>query len=259
MCADTSRASPRLAEAAAPPRRGETFSAGLDLKEVAGLDAAGTERYLLLLDDLIDALYGYPGPTVAAVNGHAIAGGCVLAICCDLRVMADDTKLRIGLNEVALGLEFPPKILALARRRISRRWIDRVLLEAGLHAPAAALELGLVDELAARCVGRRARGRDWRPTRRTHPRPGGRSPRPARPGLTTAYRRYFRTIPSSTGARDEGPHPRQCSTGNAGRRARSDPGGGRTVNVEPPGWPRRRRARRAGASRRTMRPGPTPP
>ena len=75
------------------------------------------ERYLLLLDDLIDALYGYPGPTVAAVNGHAIAGGCVLALCCDLRVMADDPKLRIGLNEVALGLEFPPKILALARRR----------------------------------------------------------------------------------------------------------------------------------------------
>ena len=146
-----------LAEAGGRPLllrgAGETFSAGLDLKEVAGLDAPGTERYLLLLDDLIDALYGYPGPTVAAVNGHAIAGGCVLAICCDLRVMSDDARLRIGLNEVALGLEFPPKILALARRRVSRRWIDRVLLEAGLHAPAAALELGLVDELAADCLG----------------------------------------------------------------------------------------------------------
>lgn len=128
---------------------GETFSAGLDLKEVADHDAPGTERYLLLLDDLIDALYGYPGPTVAAVNGHAIAGGCVLALCCDLRVMADDARLRIGLNELALGLEFPPKILALVRRRVSRRWIDRVLLEAGLHAPPAAVELGLVDELAA--------------------------------------------------------------------------------------------------------------
>jgi enoyl-CoA hydratase/carnithine racemase len=141
-----------LAEAGGRPLllrgAGETFSAGLDLKEVAGLDAPGTERYLLLLDDLIDALYGYAGPTVAAVNGHAIAGGCVLALCCDLRIMADDPKLRIGLNEVALGLEFPPKILALARARLSRRWIDRVLLEAGLHPPAAAHELGLVDELA---------------------------------------------------------------------------------------------------------------
>jgi enoyl-CoA hydratase/carnithine racemase len=131
---------------------GDTFSAGLDLKEVAGLDATGMERYLLLLDDLIDALYGYPGPTVAAVNGHAIAGGCVLALCCDLRIMTDDTRARIGLNEVALGLEFPPKILALARRRVPRRWLERVVLEAGLHAPAAACELGLVDEVAADCL-----------------------------------------------------------------------------------------------------------
>jgi len=131
---------------------GDTFSAGLDLKEVASLDAPGMERYLLLLDDLIDALYGYSGPAVAAVNGHAIAGGCVLALCCDLRVMSADPKIRIGLNEVALGLEFPPKILALARRRVPPRWIERVLLEAGLHAPEAARELGLVDELAADCL-----------------------------------------------------------------------------------------------------------
>jgi enoyl-CoA hydratase/carnithine racemase len=110
------------------------------------------ERYLLLLDELIDALYGYAGPTVAAVNGHAIAGGCVLALCCDLRVMADDPKLRIGLNEVALGLEFPPKILALARRRVPPRSLERVVLEAGLHSPATACELGLVDEVAADCL-----------------------------------------------------------------------------------------------------------
>ena len=137
---------------------GDTFSAGLDLKEVAGLDAPGMERYLLLLDDLIDALYGYAGPTVAAVNGHAIAGGCVLALCCDLRVMTDDPRARIGLNEVALGLEFPPKILALARRRVPRRCLERVVLEAGLHAPGTARELGLVDEVAADCLGA-ARGR----------------------------------------------------------------------------------------------------
>ena len=124
------------------------FSAGLNLKEVAGLDEAGMRRFLLLLDDLVEALYEYPGPTVACVDGHAIAGGCVLALCCDWRVAADRAALRIGLNEVALGLEFPPRILALVRDRVPRRHIERVVLEAGLHDPRTAREIGLVDEVA---------------------------------------------------------------------------------------------------------------
>ena len=125
-----------------------TFSAGLNLKEVAGLDAPAMARFLRLLDALIDALYEYPGPTVACVDGHAIAGGCVLALCCDWRVAADRAGSRMGLNEVALGLEFPPKILALARDRVPRRHLERVLLEAGLHDPHTARALGLVDEVA---------------------------------------------------------------------------------------------------------------
>ena len=124
------------------------FSAGLNLKEVATLDHAGMTRFLGLLDDLIDALYGYPGPTVAAVNGHAIAGGCMLLLCCDLRIGADDPAIRIGLNEVPLGLEFPPKLLALARNRVPPRSLERVVLEGALHDPRAALALGLLDEIA---------------------------------------------------------------------------------------------------------------
>jgi enoyl-CoA hydratase/carnithine racemase len=125
------------------------FSAGLNLKEVAGLDRSGMTRFLLLLDDLVEALYEYPGPTVACVDGHAIAGGCVLALCCEWRVAADRPDLRIGLNEVALGLEFPPRILALARDRVPRRHLERVVLEAGLHDPRTARELGLVDEVSS--------------------------------------------------------------------------------------------------------------
>ncbi|MGH7790119.1 MAG: enoyl-CoA hydratase/isomerase family protein [Candidatus Binatia bacterium] len=125
------------------------FSAGLNLKEVAGLEVPAMTQFLRLLDDLIDGLYDYPGPVVACVNGHAIAGGCVLALCADWRVAADDAALRIGLNEVALGLEFPPKILALARDRVPRLHQERVLLEAALHDPYAACALGLVDEVSA--------------------------------------------------------------------------------------------------------------
>lgn len=143
----------RLAEADERPLlltgTGKAFSAGLDLREVAGLDRAGMERFLLLLDDLIDALWTYPAPTVACVNGHAIAGGCVLVLCCDGRIARADPTIRIGLNEVPLGLEFPPKILALVRHRLSPRWIERLLLEGTLHDPATAQRLGFVDEVTA--------------------------------------------------------------------------------------------------------------
>jgi enoyl-CoA hydratase len=128
---------------------GDAFCAGLNLKEVAALDRAGMEEFLGLLDDVIDALYGHQAPTVACVNGHAIAGGCVIALCCDVRIVRDDPAVRIGLNEVALGLEFPPKILALVRHRLPPQSLQRVVLEGGLYDPPTALSLGLVDELAA--------------------------------------------------------------------------------------------------------------
>lgn len=124
---------------------GLAFSAGLDLKEVAGLDRHRAEEFLNVLDALVLALYTYPGPTVALVNGHAIAGGCVLALACDYRVATADKATRIGLNEVALGLQFPPAILELVRRRISPMHLETVVLGAGLFEPTEALRLGLVD------------------------------------------------------------------------------------------------------------------
>ncbi len=124
---------------------GDAFCAGLNLKEVAALDRAGMERFLDTLEEMVATLYEYPGPTVAAVNGHAIAGGCVLTLACDHRVVTNDARTRIGLNEVALGLEYPPKVFALVRRRVPT---ERPILEAALYDPPTALALGLVDELA---------------------------------------------------------------------------------------------------------------
>lgn len=124
---------------------GDAFSAGLNLKEVAALDAKGMETFLRLLGDLAAELFDYPGPTVAYVNGHAIAGGCILALCCDWRVGANSPRARIGLNEVALGLRFPARLLRMIRHQIPR--LDRVVLPAALHAPEEALRLGFLDEL----------------------------------------------------------------------------------------------------------------
>lgn len=128
---------------------GDAFSAGLNLKEVGALDAPGMEAFLRKLEALISALYTYPGPTAAAVNGHAIAGGCVLALCCDHRALRSDAAIRVGLNEVALGLRFPPATLRMVRERVASPHLTEVLLGAGLHAPDGALRLGLVDEVVA--------------------------------------------------------------------------------------------------------------
>ncbi len=128
---------------------GDAFSAGLDLAEVGSLGPAEMTAFLRRLEQLLAQVWSYPGPVVAVVNGHAIAGGCLLALVADWRVCVDAPKARLGLNEVGLGLAFPPSILRLVRARLPTQALEEVLLGAGLHAPADALRLGLVDALAA--------------------------------------------------------------------------------------------------------------
>src|SRR4029453_4175286 len=128
---------------------GDAFSAGLDLKGGAGTGCARAERFLGTLERMVEALFNYPAPMVACVNGHAIAGGCVIVQCTDHRVAADQPKLRIGLNGVAPGAHSPPALFAVVRHRVPPRAIERVVLEAGLYDPQTALTLGLVDEVAA--------------------------------------------------------------------------------------------------------------
>lgn len=121
------------------------FSAGLNLKEVMTHEGNDMFAFLDVLERCTTALYLYPGPTVACVNGHAIAGGSVITLCCDHRVIVDDPKVRIGLNEVALGVRFPPRILEIVRRRVKD--VDRVVLGGELFDPRTAREVGLVDEV----------------------------------------------------------------------------------------------------------------
>lgn len=128
---------------------GDAFSAGLNLKEVLALDAEGASTFLGLLERCTSALYQYPGPTVALVNGHAIAGGCVLALACDYRVATDDARARIGLNEVALGVRFPARVMRIVRGRVPGAHHMPVILGAQLFSPQAALAHGLVDAIAA--------------------------------------------------------------------------------------------------------------
>ena len=126
---------------------GRAFSAGLDLKEVLSLDEAKMAHFLELLESLTLRLFRHPAPTVAAVHGHAIAGGAVLSRMCDVVVAPSEGRGRIGLNEVALGLRFPPRLLRALTARVPRRHYTEVFLGAGLHAGPSAFRVGLVDVL----------------------------------------------------------------------------------------------------------------
>jgi len=127
---------------------GDAFSAGLNLKEVVSLDADGMVDFLRRLTVFFRSVYTYPGPTVAAINGHAIAGGCVLGLVCDHTVATTNPRTRIGLNEVNLGLRFPPILIRLLHQVLSPAHIREAVLGAGLHDPINALRLGLVDEIS---------------------------------------------------------------------------------------------------------------
>jgi enoyl-CoA hydratase len=123
---------------------GTAFSAGLDLDALSG----SLGSMLDAMEDVIRSLFLHPAPTVACVNGHAIAGGCLLAIACDYRVVSSDPKLKMGMTAVSIGLVYPPTVLEVLRYRLPSHALDRVLLCAERFSPSQALALGMVDEIA---------------------------------------------------------------------------------------------------------------
>jgi len=129
---------------------GDAFSAGLNLEVVAGLDASGLDDFLALLDRICARLFDHAAPTVAFVNGHAIAGGSVLALCCDHRIGIDNPRVKLGLNETALGVTFPPLIYRIVNHRLGRAHASEVMLGAGLFDPRDALRVGILDALGDR-------------------------------------------------------------------------------------------------------------
>lgn len=124
------------------------FSAGLDLIELMTLDRAGLEQFLGSFFDLMRELAAAPMPVVAAISGHCPAGGTVLSLFCDLRIMAAG-EFGIGLNEVRVGIPMPWVVVDLAVRSLGPRGAERALVAGRLYDPAAAVTVGLVDEVVA--------------------------------------------------------------------------------------------------------------
>lgn len=122
------------------------FSAGLQITEMYQPDEARLRAFWAALQDTWLTLYGSPLASVAAIDGHAPAGGCLLASCCDERVMARG-KFGIGLNETQLGIVAPFWFVGTLDPLIGVRASSRMLQLGTLYQPDAALDLGLVDRL----------------------------------------------------------------------------------------------------------------
>jgi enoyl-CoA hydratase/carnithine racemase len=124
------------------------FSSGVDLIEVYDYNEEQVREFWIDFLALQKSLASFSKPMVAAISGHSPAGGCVIAICADYRVMAEG-KFIIGLNEVQVGIVVPTSIFDLYAFWLGQRRAYQYLIEGKLISVSEALEVELVDEVCA--------------------------------------------------------------------------------------------------------------
>ncbi|RZL43984.1 MAG: enoyl-CoA hydratase/isomerase family protein, partial [Pedobacter sp.] len=122
------------------------FSAGLDLIELYNYNEEEAKSFWHLFLAFVAKITAFKKPLVTAINGHSPAGGCVIALAADVRVMAEG-KYIIGLNEVPVGIIIPNSIFSLYEFWLGKANATRSLLEGKLFSPEEALAIGLVDEV----------------------------------------------------------------------------------------------------------------
>jgi enoyl-CoA hydratase len=127
--------------------QGKIFSAGVDLIRLSEGGADYVRKFLPALHKLYDAVFYHPKPVVAAINGHAIAGGAVLAACADRRIMTRDAG-RIGVTELLVGVPFPALAFEIVRFAVPPRHLSEFTLSGATYASDEALQRGWVDEIA---------------------------------------------------------------------------------------------------------------
>ena len=125
---------------------GRIFSAGVDLFRVIEGGRSYIEAFVPAMCRAFERLFVHPAPVVAAANGHAIAGGCLLVAAADQRLMAEGTA-RIGIPELQVGVPFPPIALEIIRFATPPQHFQTIVYRSGTHEPPAALDLGLIDEI----------------------------------------------------------------------------------------------------------------
>lgn len=123
------------------------FTAGLDLIELYDYDEAAMRNFWLSFFELVKTLTAFKKPLISAISGHSPAGGCVMALCCDYRVMAEG-KYIIGLNEVPVGIIVPDSIFELCAFWIGKAKAYQNIMEGKLLSVEEAKAIGLIDASA---------------------------------------------------------------------------------------------------------------
>ncbi|MFQ5704446.1 MAG: enoyl-CoA hydratase/isomerase family protein [Gemmatimonadales bacterium] len=125
---------------------GSIFSAGVDLFRIVEGGPDYIDEFLPSLAETFLTLFQLPRPVIAAINGHAIAGGCMLAISCDYRIMAEDSG-DIGVPELRVGVPFPLVAMEILRFATSEAHLQELVYLGRSYSPRDAQERGLVDEV----------------------------------------------------------------------------------------------------------------
>ena len=126
---------------------GKTFSAGVDLFRLLEEGRPYLESFLPKLNEMLQRVFLFPKPVVCAINGHAIAGGCVLSSACDYRMMNSEGG-QIGVPELIVGVPFPLLPFEIVRFSMAPQHVQRVIYTGKTYAPQEAMQAGLLDELA---------------------------------------------------------------------------------------------------------------
>jgi 3,2-trans-enoyl-CoA isomerase len=126
---------------------GSFFSFGFDIPEFLSYSEEAFARFLKRFTDLYRYLFTYPKPLVAALNGHAIAGGCMLALACDYRIMVSG-KAKISLNEITFGSSVFAGSVEMLKFLVGGKNAQAILYEGTMYSAEAASRLGVVDQVS---------------------------------------------------------------------------------------------------------------
>jgi len=128
---------------------GSIFSAGVDLFRIVRGGTAYIDEFVPAFIRTFTRLFALPNPVIAAINGHAIAGGCVLASACDFRIMVDGEGT-IGVPELRVQVPFPTIALEILRFASARAHLQELVYLGKTYRPREAYERGLIDELVTK-------------------------------------------------------------------------------------------------------------